>query len=139
MKHVRVLLDAWEETSVVEAIFGNAGQDEFPFIDLLKRAASGEQAAVPGLAQMAHRLARHLKIPRGPKVSAASASHQFILKTLTMLDKPGTYTWDENKGRCTDALTNATRLEFGIDHFDPRPAFRRQKRAKFGAAGAGAR
>jgi hypothetical protein len=126
-RRVAVLLTAWEGTSIIETIFGDAGLDEFEFIQLLKSAAEGHEEAYHRLTELAASLAPHLSIPRGPKVRAVSAAHEFFLENAVMRMKPSAFSWNESKGEFTDPVTEATRREFGHSHFNPRPACRRLK------------
>jgi hypothetical protein len=126
-RRVDVLLAAWEETSIIEAIFVDAGLHEFEFIRLLQSIAEGHQVAHHRLTEIAASLAPHLLVPRGLKVSAASAAHEAFLEYAVMRMEPRAYTWNEIKGKCTDPMTEATRREFPGGHFDPRPAYRRLK------------
>jgi hypothetical protein len=126
-RRVDVLLAAWEETSIIETIFADAGLDEFEFIRSLKSVAEGHEFAYQRLTEIAASVAPHLSIRRGLKVSAASAAHEFFLEYAVMPLEPRSYSWNELKGTFTDPVTEATRLEFGRRHFDPRPAYRRLK------------
>jgi hypothetical protein len=56
-----------------------------------------------------------LSIPPGPKLSAASAAHQFLLQELVSATGGQGYTWNSyirRRGRFFRPLTRATRLEF---------------------------
>ena len=125
-RRVDVLLAAWEETSIIETIFYDGRRrDEFEFIRLLKLVAEGQEDAHQPLTEIAASLAPHLPSRRGPKVSAASAAHEFFLEGVVRELEPRAFTWNEVVGKCTDPVTEATRREFGCRHFDPRPAYRR--------------
>jgi hypothetical protein len=124
---VGVLLAAWEETSVIEEMFSDAGLDESELVLLLKSAAQGNDCAYSRLTEVAASLLPHLPIRRGPKISAASAAHEFFLEEVVLPRGPHAYTWSPNEEKCTDPLTQATRQEFGCPDFDPRPAYRRLK------------
>ena len=126
-RRVEVLLAAWEETSIIETIFDDADLNEFEFIQSLKSVVEGHEVAYHRLKEIAACLAPHLPTRRGPKVSAASAAHEFFLENVVMPRKPRAYTWNELEGKCTDPVTEATRREFECGHFDSRPAYRRLK------------
>jgi hypothetical protein len=126
-RRVDVLLAAWEETSIIETIFDDAGFNEFEFVRLLKSVAEGDEGAYHRLTEIAASLAPHLSIRRGLKVSAASAAHEFFLEYVVMPMEPRAYSWNDPKGQFTDPVTEATRREFDHRHFDPRPAYRRLK------------
>jgi hypothetical protein len=127
-RRVAVLLAAWKETSVVETIFDTAGLDVFEFVRLLESYSAGNETEYPRLREIAASLAPHLPVRRGPKISAASAAHEFFLKNVVAeLETRHAYTWDAYQGKCTDSATEATRREFSRPSFDPRPAYRRSK------------
>jgi hypothetical protein len=138
-RKVDVLLAAWEETSIIETIFDDAGLNESEFVRSLRSVAEGHQVGCHRLTEIAASLAPHLSIPRGLKVGAASAAHEFFLEDVVMPMEPRAYSWNEPKGKFTDPVTEATRREFERRHFDPRPAYRRlkarQKRKELIAAG----
>lgn len=127
MHRVRMLLEAWQESSVIETIFHDAGQDEFEFIRLLKAAHAGNTSAFKRLAEIAGTLRRGLVVPRGPKMGAASEAHAFFLEIAHPWGGCS-YTWSDLEGNFTDAQTEKTRLEFNEEHFNPRPAYRQAKR-----------
>jgi hypothetical protein len=126
-RRAEVLLTAWEETSVIETIFDDAGLDVFEFVELLKSVAEGDEAARRRITKTAALVAPHLPSPRGRKVTAASAAHEFLLEEGVGVTGSRSYTWDPNKEDFTDPLTAATRLEFACPRFSPRPAYRRLK------------
>jgi hypothetical protein len=66
-----------------------------------------------------------LSVARGPKISAASAAHEFFLACLEGIKEAQAYTWSAVLDDFCDSVTKATRLEFEEPHFDPRPARRR--------------
>jgi hypothetical protein len=124
-----IILEASQETSIVENLFASVGLHESAFISLLERVSDGRDVDVPRLQAIAQQLHPHLQEPRGPKISAASAAHEFIL--LNGPEIAG-LRWQENRlprgGTYVDALTRATQLEFGNENFDSRPVVRRMKR-----------
>jgi len=129
---VKLLLRVWDETSIIETIFCDASLDDFAFVKALELAAEGDEVACRRVTEIAATIAPYVSIPRGPKVSAASAAHEFLLEELGQVTGSRAYTWRDEEGKCTDPLTEATRLEFNDPKFDPRPAYRRVK-ARAGA------
>lgn len=126
------LLSAWEQSGVIETLFDDAGLDVFEFIRLLELAAAGRGHDGKRLTELA---AAVIPKKKGRKTSAASAAHEFLLeKVAPTLAKRQAYTWKDSAEDYTDAVTQATRLEFGEADFDPRPARRRVK-ARTSAAG----
>jgi len=131
MRRVRMLLEAWQESSVIETIFHNAGQDEFEFIRLLKTARAGNTSVFNRLAEIAGTLRRGLVVPRGPKMGAASEAHTLFLELARPTGASrSSYTWDPIEGDFTDPQTRATRLEFNDRKFSPKRACQHLKPAK---------
>jgi hypothetical protein len=122
-----VLLAAWEETSIIETIFDDANLLEFEFIGLLKSVVDGREVAWQRITEIAATIAPLLSIPRGPKITAASAAHEVLLEELGSLKGFQGYSWNPYEEDFTDFLTLATRREFTQTYFDPRPACRRLK------------
>jgi hypothetical protein len=127
LRKAEVLLAAWEETSIIETIFDDADLSASEFIGLLRAVVEGHEVACPRITEIAAAVAPHLSIPRGLKVSAASAAHEFFLECVVGPIELRAYTWNEIPGKCTDPATEATRREFANSNFDPRPAYRRLK------------
>ena len=132
LRKATYLLEAWEETSIIETIFNEAGFSEQAFINLLKMVVEGHEIDYRRIAEIAVALGPALKISRGPKISAASAAHEFFLEEVGQVVNSHGYTWSGIEENFTDAATNATRLEFADPDFDPRPAHRRVKAQRSG-------
>lgn len=122
-----ILLAAWHETSALDTVFKGTCLDVFEFIRILTSAADEDQRAYPRLMEVTSSLARNLAIPRGPKLSAASAAHEFFLANIVSTDSARAYSWNNLEETFTDPVTAATRREFKAPDFDPRPAYRRLK------------
>jgi hypothetical protein len=126
LARARFLLEAWNETSIVETVFNQAGISEVEFIRLLQAAVDGDVLA-DRLTELAAAAASRLTLPRGPKISAASAAHQFLLENCPNVSKiPRPRSW-QTPVPWVDALTDATGREFGNADFDSRPARRRSR------------
>jgi hypothetical protein len=69
-------------------------------------------------------------ISRGPKLTHASAAHEYFLETQSIF-KNAAFTWSAEDEDFTDLLTRATREEFDAPDFNPVSA-RRRLRAKRG-------
>jgi hypothetical protein len=124
-RRIKVLLAAWEETSVFDTIFGGTDLSDFEFVRALESAAKGEAAAFERLAEIAALLVPHLSVTRGPRVSEASATHEAFMDFVVSQVEPSAYTWDDVGEKFSDDVTEATRREFDDPDFDPRPARRR--------------
>jgi hypothetical protein len=116
-------LNACKETSIFPEIFDKAGLMESEFIDLLRLAVNEGRIETKRITEIAASLVPHLSAAQGPKISAPSAAYEFILEGRDDFEKSGPFCSD-------DSLAEATRLEFGLEHFDGRPARRRVKARK---------
>jgi len=125
-RRITLLLAAWEETSIIDTIFADAKHDESEFIRSLRLAVEGNEGAYRLVTEIAADLAPHLSILRGPKISGETATHELFLKEVNRL-KPSRYTYSNDEGDFTDAVTKATRREFNNNDFDPQAAVRRTK------------
>jgi hypothetical protein len=123
LEKITFLLTSARKTTVLQPIMPGA-TNENGFIALLETAARDGQTQQ--LTERCAELSRQLAIKRGPKRSAASFAHQFLLEHLPGKKRAYTYTSDVG---FTDKVTEATRLEFGHGNFDPRPARRRIRAA----------
>jgi hypothetical protein len=138
LRRAELLLAAWEETSIIGEIFNEVGASQpsfkeahpnpFEFVSLLKSAVERREVA-SRLREIAAALAPHLSISRGPKISTASASHEFFLEN-GLPDMPPAYTWNPIEDDFTDGLTRATRREFENPNFSPQAARRRVRRRR---------
>jgi hypothetical protein len=93
------------------------------FAALASRATAGEPDACGQLVEFCEALKPHLD-PRGPRVRLSSATHELLLAGT---DRG--YSYSCSRGD-VDRATQATRIEFGEESFDPRPAFRRLRRRR---------
>lgn len=138
LRRAELLLAAWEETSIIAEIFDEVGASQpsskeahpnvFEFVSLLESAIERREIT-SRLREIAAALTPHLSISRGPKISAASASHELFLEN-GLPDQPPAYTWDPIKYDFTDGLTLATRQEFGVPNFSPQAARRRVRKRR---------
>jgi hypothetical protein len=132
LSRAKLLVEAWNETSIVETLFDDARLSEREFISLLEKVLKGEAVDLRRLTEIAAELAPHLSLARGPKPSAPSAAHEFLIDggILDRSTKRSPYRQRSRSDDYCDALTEATRKEFDAPHFDSRPARRRSKRMK---------
>jgi hypothetical protein len=129
LARVKVLITAWKETSIIETAFDKAGLHETKFINLLEATSNGENVDYRQLAEIAAEIAPHLSLPRGPKISAPSATLEFLLEdgAPELIKKRRPYSRHSRSEEYCDALTEATRREFATPNFDSRSARRRSK------------
>jgi hypothetical protein len=128
LEQAKFLLQVADESSIVDTICCEAGLRETDLLPLLQATLDGQQVDQRRIVEIVSRLGPALSTPRGPKLSAASAAHEFLLDPeLPVLAGRNAYTWSDIDGNFTDALTRATRIEFSDPNFDPRPARRRIK------------
>jgi len=130
-RRVTSLLQAWEETSILETIFDHANVVVCLFAKELQRCADGACYDFSAIAEMARAAIAVWRPRRGPKVSAASAAHEFFLKHVVPdVDRPRAYTRSESAEDFVDEVTKATRREFNEPDFDPQPSCRRIVRGR---------
>jgi hypothetical protein len=126
-RRAQLLLEAWDNTSIIKEVFDEIGLSATEFIELLKALVEGRVVDGRRITEIAAHLAPHLSLGRGPKISAASAAHEFFLATIEHTTGAHAYTWNALEDNFTDPVTEATRIEFDEPVFDPRPAHRRRK------------
>jgi len=128
IRRAQLLLRAWNETSIIETIFDQAGLNETEFICLLQALVEDRQVDYQRITRIAGTISPRLSLPRGPKVSAPSAAHEFLLSEPKIVNcAKRLAAVRENRAEYVDPITQATRREFAAPDFDPRPARRRLK------------
>jgi hypothetical protein len=120
----RIILSAFEDTDLLEGLFEGAPLRECKFIEHLRLAVEGDRSARQSATTIAAAIKHRASVRRGPKVSPASAAHEYLLETLHIIGS-GAYTWSDIESGFTDQMTQATAEEFDEPGFDPRPAYRR--------------
>ena len=127
LSRAKVLLGAWDETSIVDQIFREAGLSEVEFVALLRVVAvnGGGPLERDRIKEIAAAVVPSLPSARGRRVSAASAAHEEFLETAAKYVGCRGYTYNDLERDFVDEQTKATRLEFGDPDFDPRPAYQR--------------
>jgi hypothetical protein len=125
-RKIALLLAASRETRVIRAIFTEAGLSDHILINLLPYAAEGGEMATDRILEIARMAAPRIRIRRGPKVTAASATHELFLEK-SGIRGASAYSYSELEGDFVDEATKATRLEFPGTRFRPQPASRRLK------------
>lgn len=99
------LVLASKETSIVDALFCDAGLHEGEFlIRLLQAVIDGGAIDRERIRAIAAAIAPSLSRARGPKIRAASAAHEQFLETNACLRRAG-YTWSEYQSDFLDART----------------------------------
>jgi hypothetical protein len=127
-RRAAVLLKVWNTTSNLGDAFNGVGISVFGFVEALEGAVRGDLAACQHVTEVAAAVSPGLSARRGPKASAASITHELLLRYVAKTAGPKGYTYDFVSDDFTDPLTGATRLAFGDPDFDPRPARRRQRK-----------
>lgn len=128
-RNIQTILSAWHESSVLETIFEGRDNEVFEFIRLLEMTETGNAVALNRVRLVATEILPWIKIPRGPKISAASISHDFFLtNTVPVFGQNAGYTYNSVTASFSDDASQATLREFGRAHFDPRPSNRRRIR-----------
>jgi hypothetical protein len=100
------------------------------FIRALRSCLAGDLSDRPDVCRIAKAIWRRVAVSRGPKLTHASAAHEYFLESHSIFGT-GAFTWSPYSEDFTDRLTQATREEFDDPDFNPVPA-RRRLRAKQG-------
>jgi hypothetical protein len=129
VRHARVLSEASEIMPILVELALQASVSDWDFIRLLKLAATGDDTAFNPLTEMAGKIASRLPGKRGPKISAPSAAHEFLLHSRLIV-RPFPKAPQNRRAEYVDALTFATRREFNNPDFDSRSARRRWGKTK---------
>jgi hypothetical protein len=128
LRCARRLQNAWKMTPFVGDLLHEAGVDEAEFMCLLQTVVDEREAELCRIFVLAAAVVPHLLGRRGPKIRTPSAAHEFLLgNKFLVLRGPRPKVRQENAAEYVDALTTATRKEFGNADFDPRPAQRRTR------------
>lgn len=124
----RRLQSAWKMTPFVADMLHEASVDEAEFMGLLQAVVDGREAELRRIFRLAAAAVPHLSGRRGPKISAPSATHEFLLDHKFPVPlRPWPKVRQEYAAEYIGALTAATRKEFGNADFDPRSARRRTR------------
>jgi hypothetical protein len=125
----KVALEAMGGTELTRGLF--EGLPRFAgllFIRALKLCLTGDLSHRAEVCRISKAIWRRVAVSRGPKLTHASAAHEYFLETQSIFKK-ATFTWSPEVEDFTDRLTQATREEFDDPDFNPVPA-RRRLRAK---------
>jgi hypothetical protein len=138
VSRARLVLAASKDTSIVDELFSIAGLHEGEFLRLLQTVIDGGAIDRERIRAIAAAIALSQPLARGPKISAASATHELFLETNASFGLPAGYPKRRVNGEYIDPQTQATKQEFSNADFDPRAAYRRVKRrglVKTGSSG----
>jgi hypothetical protein len=125
----KVALEAMGGTELTRGLFDELPRfDGLVFIRALRSCLEGDLSNRPDVSRVAKAIWRRVAVSRGPKLTHASASHEYFLETESFF-KTAAFTWSPERADFTDPLTQATREEFDAPDFNPGPA-RRRLRAK---------
>ncbi len=128
------LYDAWDGNRMIgDLLLYQANIDDFEFMKLVKSVAEGQRTDISRVLEIAAEAAPRLALKPGPKISIASAAHEFFLADrLGIIRQPWPKAnanrdakYADAAAEYVDALTLATRKEFDNPTFDSRPARRR--------------
>jgi hypothetical protein len=131
LANAKVVLEAMGGTQLTRGLL-----DELPpleglsFIPALRLCLAGDLSSRAEVCRIAKAIWRRVAVSRGPKLTHASAAHEYFLESQSIF-RPAAFTWSAESDDFTDRLTQATREEFDDPNFNPVPAWRRL-RAKRG-------
>jgi hypothetical protein len=131
LANAKVALEAMSGTVLTRGLFDGLPRfDGLVFIRALKFCLAGDLSDRPDVCRIAKAIWRRVAVSRGPKLTHASAAHEYFLESHSIFGT-GAFTWSPYSEDFTDRLTQATREEFDDPDFNPVPA-RRRLRAKQG-------
>jgi hypothetical protein len=79
LRCARLLVEAWDKSSIVETVFDEAGYNESEFIGLLRATVARQPVSYDRIMQIAALLVPYLSLKRGPAMTAASIAHEHCL------------------------------------------------------------
>jgi len=127
----KVALEAMDGTELTRGLFeGLPRFHGLVFIRALRSCLAGDLSDRAEVCRIAKAIWRRVAVSRGPKLTHASAAHEYFLESRSIFGT-GAFTWSPYSEDFTDRLTQATREEFDDPDFNPVPA-RRRLRAKQG-------
>jgi hypothetical protein len=126
LARARVLLQAWEKTSILERIFDEAGLHEAEFIQLLQAVVNRKEFDSDRITTLVTAVTPRLTLSHGPKVTAPSRAFEFFATHWGIISGSANLRRAESRDYL-DALTEATGREFHYSDFDSRSARRRLK------------
>jgi hypothetical protein len=127
----QVVHDAMNGTNLSSRLFEDLPPFEgLLFIRELRFCLAGDLSRRVEVARIAKAVWRRVAVSRGPKLTLASAAHEYFLESQSLF-RPAGFTWSPDNDDFTDRLTQATREEFDDLGFSPRSA-RRRLRTKRG-------
>jgi hypothetical protein len=131
LANAKVALEAIDGTELTRGLFHELPRFEgLVFIRALRFCLAGDLSNRPHVSRIAKAIWRRVAVSRGPKLTPASAAHEYFLETQSIFERTA-FTWSPESEDFTDRLTQATREEFDDPDFNPVPA-RRRLRAKQG-------
>jgi hypothetical protein len=131
LANAKVALEAMDGTVLTRGLFDKLPRfDGLVFIRGLRSCLAGDLSDRPDVSRIAKAIWRRVVVSRGPKLTHASAAHEYFLESQSIFEIAA-FTWSPKGEDFTDRLTKATREEFNDPDFNP-VAARRRLRAKQG-------
>lgn len=127
LANAQVVNEAMNGTLLTSGLFEDLRPLEgLLFIRELRFCLAGDLSRRAEVARIAKAVWRRVAVSRGPKLTLASAAHEYFLESQSIF-RPTGFTWSPDTEDFTDRLTQATREEFDDPDFNPVPARRRLK------------
>ena len=131
LANAKMALEAMSGTVLTRGLFDGLPRfDGLLFIRALRFCLAGDLSDRPHVSRIAKAIWRRVAVSRGPKLTHASAAHEYFLESQSIFELAA-FAWSPEDEDFTDRLTQATREEFDDPDFNPVPA-RRRLRAKQG-------
>lgn len=127
-RKAKVLLAAWDETSIIETFFTTRRSARSDLWTCSNASSRAERSSCGGSRRSRPRLRLGFLFRAGQRSAPRRRRINFCLKSASSVTGVRGYTWNDCDEDFADPLTQATRQEFDRTDFDPRPARRRSRR-----------
>jgi hypothetical protein len=129
LANAKVAIETMDRTELARGLFeGLPRFQALVFIRGLGSCLAGDLSGRSDVCRIAKAIWRRVAVSRGPKLTHASAAHEYFLESQSIF-KDVAFTWSPEDEDFSDPLTQATREEFDDPDFNPVSA-RRRLRAK---------
>jgi hypothetical protein len=125
LANAKIALEAMTASELTLGLFDKLpALDALSFVPALRFCLTGDLLDRPEIGRIAKVIYRCVAVSRGPKLTLASAAHEYFLESQSIFGSAA-FTWSDKDGDFTDRLTRATREEFDDWDFSPKSAWRR--------------
>jgi hypothetical protein len=125
LANAKVVFETMNGTTLTHGLFDDLPSFEgLSFIGAVRLSLAGNLSSRAEVHRISKAIWRRVAVSRGPKLTHASAAHEYFLESQSIF-KDAAFTWSPEDEDFTDRLTQATREEFDDPDFNPVSARRR--------------